>query len=149
MTLTVELDPASTGTVTVDYATSDQTAQAGVDYTATSGTLTFAASETSKTITVPILNDTDYDPSQRFRVTLSNAPGATLPTSPWAFVNITNDDAVPTASIANVTVGEGAGTLTLTLALDRLSNRDISLLCRGTADVSGTVTLADDYVGFL
>ena len=128
-TLTVELDPASTGTVTVDYATSDVRngfSAAGVDYTATSGTLTFAASETSKTITVPILNDTDYDPSQRFRVTLSNASGATLPTSPWAFVNITNDDAMPTASIANVTVGEGAGTLTLTLALDRLSNGDIT-----------------------
>ena len=147
-TLTVELDPASTGTVTVDYATSDQTAQAGVDYTAASGTLTFAASETSKTITVPILNDTDYDPSQRFRVTLNNASGATLPTSAWAFVNITNDDAVPTASIANVTVGEGAGTMTLTLALDRLSNRDISYSAV-TAGVSGTATVADDYVSFL
>ena len=148
VTLTVELDPASTGTVTVDYATSDQTAQAGVDYTAASGTLTFAASETSKTITVPILNDTDYDPSQRFRVTLSNASGATRPTSPWANVNITNDDAVPTASIANVTVGEGAGTLTLTLALDRLSNSDISYSAV-TAGVGGTATVADDYVSFL
>ncbi len=150
-TLTVELDPASTGTVTVDFATSDVgtfSAHAGVDYTATSGTLTFAASETSKTITVPILNDTDYDPSQRFRVTLSNASGATLPTSPWAFVNITNDDAMPTASIANVTVGEGAGTLTLTLALDRLSNGDITYSA-ATAGVSGTATVADDYVAFL
>ena len=146
-TLTVELDRASTGTVTVGYATSDQTAQAGVDYTATSGTLTFAASETSKTITVPILNDTAYDPTERFRVTLSNASGATLPTSPWAQVNITNDDAVPTASIANVTVGEGAGTMTLTLALDRLSNRDI-FYSTVTSDVSGTATVADDYVGF-
>ena len=147
-TLTVELDPASIGTVTVDYTTSDETAQAGVDYTVTAGTLTFAASETSKTITVPILNDTDYDPSQQFRVTLSNASGATLPTSPWAFVNITNDDAVPTASIADVTVGEGAGTMTLTLALDRLSNRDVDYSA-ATAGVSGTATVADDYVAFL
>ena len=148
VTLTVELDPASAGTVTVDFATSDQTALAGVDYTAASGTLTFAASETSKTITVPILNDTAYDPTQRFRVTLSNASGATLPTSPWANVNINNDDAVPTASIANVTVGEGAGTMTLTLALDRLSNGDITY-STVTASVSGTATVADDYVAFL
>ena len=146
-TLTVELDPASTGTVTVGYATSNLTAQAGVDYTATSGTLTFAASETSKTITVPILNDTDYDPAQRFHVTLNNASGATLPASPWAIVNITNDDAAPTASIANVTVGEGAGTMTLTLALDRLSNRDVDYFS-GASDVSGTATVADDYVDF-
>ena len=148
VTLTVELDPASAGTVTVDFATSDQTALAGVDYTAASGTLTFAASETSKTIAVPILNDTAYDPTQRFRVTLNNASGATLPTSPWAFVHITNDDAVPTASIANVTVGEGVGTLTLTLALDRLSNGDITY-STATASVSGTATVADDYVAFL
>ena len=147
-TLTVELDPASTGTVTVDFATSDGTAKAGVDYTAASGTLTFDASETSKTITVPILNDTDYDPTQRFEVTLSNASGATLPTSPLANVNIINDDAVPTASIANVTVGEGAGTMTLTLALDRLSNGDITYSAV-TAGVSGTATVADDYVAFL
>ena len=147
-TLTVELDPASTGTVTVDFATSDGTAKAGVDYTAASGTLTFDASETSKAITVPILNDTDYDPTQRFEVTLSNASGATLPTSPLANVNIINDDAVPTASIANVTVGEGAGTMTLTLALDRLSNGDITYSAM-TAGVSGTATVADDYVAFL
>ena len=147
-TLTVELDPASTGTVTVDYATSDETAEAGEDYTAASGTLTFAASETSKTITVPILNDTDYDPTERFRVTLSNASGATLPTSPWAQVNITNNDAVPTASIANVTVGEGAGTMTLTLELDRLSNRDIFYNTL-TSGVSGTATVTNDYVGFI
>ena len=55
---------------------------------------------------------------------------------------------MPTASIANVTVGEGAGTLTLTLALDRLSNRDISYSAV-TAGVSGTATVADDYVAFL
>ena len=150
-TLTVELD-------TVEHRDGDRgfcderrdfsAMRKQVDYTAASGTLTFAASETSKTITVPILNDTDYDPTQRFRVTLSNASGATLPTSPWANVNITNDDAMPTASIANVTVGEGAGTLTLTLALDRLSNRDISYSAV-TAGVSGTATVADDYVAFL
>ena len=147
-TLTVELDPASTETVTVDYTTSDENARAGVDYTATSGMLTFAANETSKTISVPILDDAAYDPTQRFRVTLNYASGATLPTFPWAFVNITNDDAVPTASIANITVGEGAGTLTLTLELDRLSNRDISY-STVTASVSGTATVTDDYVAFL
>lgn len=41
--------------VTVDYATQDDTATAGIDYTATSGTLTFTPGQTSKTVTVPIL----------------------------------------------------------------------------------------------
>ena len=54
----VTLDPAATGTVTVDYATTDGTATAPADYGSTSGTLTFAAGETLKTVSVPIVDDT-------------------------------------------------------------------------------------------
>ena len=53
----VTLSRAPSGTVTVDYATSDGTAAAGSDYTATSGTLSFAAGETEKTVSVPVLDD--------------------------------------------------------------------------------------------
>ena len=149
VTLTVELDPASAGTVTVDFATSDETALAGVDYTATSGTLTFAASETSKTISVPILDGINYETlRKRFKVTLSNATGATLPAVPDAQVNIRNDDAVPTVSLGDVTVDEGAGVMTLTLALSYLSSEDITYrITHG--GVSGTATVTDDYVAFL
>ncbi|MFN8458358.1 MAG: Calx-beta domain-containing protein [Anaerolineae bacterium] len=41
----------------MDYATSDGTAIAGTDYTATSGTLIFSPGQTSRTFTVPIIND--------------------------------------------------------------------------------------------
>jgi len=54
---TVSLDFASANSITVDYATADGTAAAGSDYTATSGTLTFAPGETSKTIPVPVAGD--------------------------------------------------------------------------------------------
>jgi len=40
--------------VTVDYATRDDTAQAGLDYTATAGTLTFEKGESVKTFNVPV-----------------------------------------------------------------------------------------------
>jgi N-acetylneuraminic acid mutarotase/uncharacterized protein YkwD len=56
-TITVSRAGASFGQVTVHYATSDGTAKAGTDYTTTSGDLTFADGETSKTITVPLLDD--------------------------------------------------------------------------------------------
>ena len=46
MEFAVTLSRAASGTVTVDYKTADGTATAGEDYTATSGTLTFAAGET-------------------------------------------------------------------------------------------------------
>ena len=120
--LTVNLSPASSGTVTVDYATSDITEDAGMDYTATSGTLTFMPGETSKTITIPILNDTVYETVERFHVTLSNPTGAALSAASLANVIISSDDAVPTASMEDVIVNEDAGTLALTLALSHESS---------------------------
>ena len=75
---TVSLSATSSQQVTVDYATSDGTATAGEDYTATSGTLTFQAGETSKTISVPIIDDTEDDGGETFTLTLSNASGADL-----------------------------------------------------------------------
>jgi hypothetical protein len=75
---TVTLSQAATQTVTVSYATADGTAKAGVDYTATSGTLTFAPGQTSQTITVPVLNDPALTSSQTFTVVLSSPSGATI-----------------------------------------------------------------------
>ena len=69
----VTLDPAASDTVTVDYATSDGTATAGEDYTATSGTVTFASGETTKTVSVPITDDTEDDGGETFTLTLGNA----------------------------------------------------------------------------
>ena len=146
--LSVELSQASTVTVTVDYATSDNTAEAGDDYTDTSGTLTFAPGETVKAIIVPILDDAIYEPLERFNVTLSNPTGATLPTFPGAQVNIAVDESPPTASIANVTVGEGAGTMTLTLNLSHESSRSTPYRTQ-TSYIGGTATQGADYVNFL
>ena len=59
-------------TVRVDYATSDGTAQAGQDYEATSGTLTFAPRETAKTIDVRVLKDSHDEGDETMTMTLSN-----------------------------------------------------------------------------
>ena len=53
----VTLSRTASGTVTVDYETASVTAQAGVDYTAASGTLTFQAGASSKTVEVSVLDD--------------------------------------------------------------------------------------------
>ena len=74
----VTLNPASDESVTVDYATANGSASSGSDYTATSGTLTFNASETSKTIQVSIIDDTVVDDNETLTVTLSNASGAEI-----------------------------------------------------------------------
>ena len=54
---TVTLAGATSLPVTVDFATAGGTATAGIDYVATSGTMTFAPGETSKSITVPVIGD--------------------------------------------------------------------------------------------
>lgn len=59
---------------TINYATSNGGAIAGSDYTAVSGTLSFASGETSKTIFIPIINDTEPESSETVNLALSN-PG--------------------------------------------------------------------------
>ena len=78
LTFTVTLAPAATEAVTVDWATADGTATAGSDYTAGSGTLTFAAGDTSKTVTVAVLDDSTDEISETVTLTLSNASGASI-----------------------------------------------------------------------
>ena len=78
LAFTVALSRAASGTVTVDYATSDVTATAGEDYTAASGTLTFAAGETEKTVAVAVLDDAHDDDGETLTLTLSNPSGAWL-----------------------------------------------------------------------
>ena len=74
----VTLNRAAAHAVSVDYATEDDTATAGADYTATSGTLTFAAGETAKTVKVPVLDDAVDEGKEVMRLLLSNPQGAYL-----------------------------------------------------------------------
>ena len=86
----VTLNRAASETVTVDYATADGTATAGSDYTATSGTLSFAAGETKKTVSVQLLADAHDDGGETMTLTLSNASGASI-SDAQATGTITND----------------------------------------------------------
>ena len=95
----VTLGGPSGEAVTVDYATSDGTATAGSDYTATSGTLTFASGETGKTVSVPVLDDAHDDGGETMTFTLSNAQGATIDDGE-ATGTIDNTDAMPKAWLA-------------------------------------------------
>jgi hypothetical protein len=90
---TLSLDKASSANITVDYATSDNTATAGADYEAANGTVIFAAGETTKTINVNVIGDilyADENGEETFNVTLSDA---TVDISDANAVGtITNDD---------------------------------------------------------
>ncbi len=89
---TITLTPASGRTVTVNYATVDGTAEtADGDYTATSGTLVFAAGQTTKTINVTVLGDDVSEPDETFAVNLSDPSEATILTG-VGVGEIRNDD---------------------------------------------------------
>ena len=75
---TVMLSSPSSFPVTVNYSTADGTATAGSDYTATSGTQTFAPGEIDKTISVPIVDDFLYEGDETFSLNLSNSINATI-----------------------------------------------------------------------
>ena len=95
----VTLDREAAHTVTVAYATSDGTATAGDDYTATSGTLTFAAGDREKTVSVPVLVDNHDEGSETMTLTLSGPSGAAIADGE-ATGTITNDGPVPEAWLA-------------------------------------------------
>lgn len=71
---TLTLNTPSTVPVSVTYATANGTATAGSDYVATTGTVTFAAMQTSLTISVPVMGDVSFEPNETFVVNLSNNP---------------------------------------------------------------------------
>jgi hypothetical protein len=99
---TVSLSAASGKDITVDYATSNTTATAGSDYTATSGTLTISAGATSGTFNVPVLADTTDENNETVTLTLSNPSNATI-SDATGVLTITDDDNPPALSIDDVT----------------------------------------------
>lgn len=120
-TFTVTLSAPATQQVTVQYATSNGTATtADNDYASSMGALTFDVGDTTKTITVNVNGDTVNEANETFQVTLSNPVGATIMTASGTGT-ITDDDPVPSLSIADVSVIEGnagntATTFTVTLS---------------------------------
>jgi hypothetical protein len=97
-TTKLDLTVTRTGTTneaaSVDYATSDVSASERADYMTALGTLRFAANETSKTITVFIVDDRLGEGPESFNLSLSNPVGCTLGVVPVVAVNINSDEAV-------------------------------------------------------
>jgi Ca2+-binding RTX toxin-like protein len=117
--LAVTLSAASTVPVTVQYTTSSVSAYSGLDYTTTTGTLSFAVGELSKNISVPILNDDYSEYNETFTVKLSNAVGAVF---------------VPNQNIGTVTITDTLQASVTTILPAGIEN----LTLTGTANINGT-----------
>lgn len=91
-TITVTRSDFLAGTSTVAIGTVDGTATAGLDYTQTISILSFAPGETTKTFSVPILNDSTVEAPESIRVFLAAAGGASIGLFSQADILIVDDD---------------------------------------------------------
>ena len=154
MSFTVTLSAISGRTVSVSYATADDTAvttglivAGGTDYTAKTGTLTFSPGQTTKTILVPITGDTTLEPDETFTVTLATPINAAI-TDDTGVGTIVNDDTAPTMTITDVTLAEGTPApntadttpFVFTVKLSSTSSDTVTVAyasANGTASVAG------------
>jgi hypothetical protein len=118
--ITVTRSGGSKGKVTVNYATSNGTATAGADYSATSGILTFEDGDTTtKTVSIPLIDDTAVEGDETVLLTLSSPTGgAALGAQSSATLTITdNDTNSGTNTVTLLSPGNGASDQTLTPTL--------------------------------
>lgn len=139
----VRRSSGTSGAASVSYATADAGATAGTDYTAATGTLTWADGEGGvKSIVVALADDDQVEPVEGFTLTLSNATGATLGAA-QADVKLVSDDSSISMTRAVIQVDEHIQPVVLT------ARRVGALGKAATVDyvaVSGTAFPGEDYV---
>lgn len=146
-TISVARTGGITGAVSVQYSTSDGSATAGQDYTATSGTLNWADGDFSvKSFTIAITDDSLNEANETVNVVLSNpGGGATLGNQSSAVVTIVDNDQASSLSINDVAQKEGdSGTTNFSFSVT-LSPGSAQTVTVDYAAVSDTAVLGTDF----
>jgi choice-of-anchor B domain-containing protein len=144
LTFAVTLSAPSDQTVTVNWATADGTATAGLDYVAASGTLTFAPGATVQPIDVTMLSDTIPELPETFFVNLSAPAGATLADA-QGVATILDNDTTPSLALADATIEEGdQGTRQLVFTVTQ-SQAIAETTTVGFFTTSGTAVAPSDF----
>jgi parallel beta-helix repeat protein len=140
--ITIVRKGGKTGSVSVDFATSDGTATAGSDYVASSGTLTFGDGETEKTFSIPLMNDQTFEGKETVNLRLSNpGGGAVLGARQLAVLNITEPGVLSFAS-AIISAKENAGCVVVAVHRTDGNSGEVTV---HYATVGGTATPGVDY----
>lgn len=142
LVFTVTLSNPSDDTITVDYATLQDSALAGSDFTTATGTVTFLPGVTQQTISIVIIGDTDDEPDEQFFVDLSNATNAAIDDARGIG---TLEEIPPLLSIDDVSVVEGdSGTVDLTFTITLSEEVDGEVMV-DFATASGTAISGTDF----
>jgi chitinase len=143
-TFTVSLLSPATSALSVQYATATDTATSA-DFQSRSGTVTFAAGQSSKTITVAVKSDVIDEPTETFFVNLSNPSNFDIADGTGEGT-ITDNDPTPGLSIGDVTLVEGnSGTTTKAVFQLSLSNPSSQYVSVDYDTDNGTATAPGDY----
>jgi hypothetical protein len=146
LSVVVQRVSGSFGAGTVRYTATSGSATLGGDFNLAQGTLSFADGETSKTISVAILDDSSYEGNETFTITLDNNVGLPLTTPSATTVTIVENDVAQRGSLqfapATYSVSEGGGSVALNVA--RVSGSDGTATVEYTV-IGGTATSGSDY----
>ncbi|MEP6501747.1 MAG: Calx-beta domain-containing protein [Betaproteobacteria bacterium] len=141
----VSLSGASTQSVSVSFNSSNVTAANGSDYTAKSGTLTFAPGETTKVVQIAVLDTAGAEPAETMALNLFSAVNATIG-RPLAYGTIVDNDqasGTPLVRVGDQVVDEASGQVSFVVTLDKPSAGNVSV---NYATANGTALAGSDYV---
>ena len=138
---TVTLSASSPVAVTVQFATADMTALAGIDYVATAGQLMFAPGQTTQTVDVTILGDGLSGPNKQFALNLSSPQNATV-TRAQGIATIVNSNPLPLFSVGDVSTTNASTAAVFTVTLSQPSTQPITVQF---ATMDGTALAGTDY----
>ena len=139
-TFTAHLAQAPGHPVTVEWHTVDDSATSPSDFTESSGLLSFDATETTKSLTVPVKGDTDVEPAETFLVRLRGARGAGLGVARATGLIVADDLGI----LGSTPDHAGTGTATVTVRGGGFAPGTTVKLARpGRADVPGSVLFTD------
>ncbi len=145
--VTFTVTRTGTAPFSVDFATANGTASAGSDYTATSGTLTFAPGQLTQTVSITVFGDVTFEANETFFLNLANAtPGAVIVDS-QAVATLINDDVAPfigAISVSDAVILEGDfGSRTMVFTVSRTGTAAFSV---DFATANGTAFGGRDYI---
>jgi PKD repeat protein len=141
VTVVVALDHAYSQTVSVRFSAGDGTASAPADYSAASGLLTFPSNTTTRSISIPIVNDGLVETNETVLIVFSNVTNGVA--GPPGTITIFDDDpATVTFASTNFSAIEGSGAASITVTLNAASGLPVTVRYAAT---NGMATPGIDY----
>jgi hypothetical protein len=145
LVFTVTKTGSTSSSFSVNYASANGTATAGSDYTATSGTLTFAAADATKTVTVATIDDTTAESNETVLVNLSGATGGATISDSQGTGTINDNDSASCGGVSfsvNDRAGDEGTTFTFTVTKAGTTSSSCSI---SYASANNTAVAPGDY----